>query len=239
VPVAFSSWEPRTIMSVDAMEHAPQELTNGWRAVVCSAGYERADALAAALELAGYSTVMTSTSSDAAGRLAPHENAVVVLHGRHDDWLRPVADLSGSHPLAHPVLLADIENPEELLATVVAGVSGICRPDAEIEAIIRTIDAVRVSGVAIPRGFVAPLVEAVRHGRGHRVNADCGAVELTDREWEIMLLLLQRRSTREMADALYVSPGTIRGHVSTVLRKLGAVDREDAIAMIEHEDRLC
>ncbi len=221
------------------MENAPQEMAAGWRAVVCSAGYAGADALIEALTVAGYTTAKMSTSSEAAAHLAPHEDAVVVLHGQHDDWLRPVADLSVSHPLARPVLLADVEGPEELLATVVAGVSGICRPDAEIEAIVRTVDAVRVSGAAIPRGFVAPLVEAVRHGRGHRINADCGAIDLTDREWEILLLLMQRRSTREMADTLFVSPGTIRGHVSTVLKKLGAVDREDAVAMIEHEERLC
>ena len=58
-------------------------------------------------------------------------------------------------------------------------------------------------------------------------------VDVTDREWEIMQLMLQRRSTREIATALYVSVGTVRSHVSALMHKVGAVDRDDLIAMVE------
>ena len=56
---------------------------------------------------------------------------------------------------------------------------------------------------------------------------------MTDREWEIMQLMLQRRSTREIADALYVSVGTVRSHVSALMHKVGAVDRDDLITIVE------
>jgi len=45
--------------------------------------------------------------------------------------------------------------------------------------------------------------------------------------------MLQRRSTKETADVRFVYVGTVRCHVSPLLHKLGAVDREDAIAMVE------
>ena len=60
-----------------------------------------------------------------------------------------------------------------------------------------------------------------------------GRVEVTDREWEILELLIEGRSTREMADKLYISVGTVRSHVSILLKKLGAVDREDAVQLIK------
>ena len=37
-----------------------------------------------------------------------------------------------------------------------------------------------------------------------------------------------------MAEALFVSVGTVRSHVSTLLHKLGAEDRDDAVAMVSH-----
>jgi DNA-binding CsgD family transcriptional regulator len=65
------------------------------------------------------------------------------------------------------------------------------------------------------------------------MNTVAGPIDVTDREWEIMQLMLQRRSTREIATALYVSVGTVRSHVSALMHKVGAVDRDDLIAMVE------
>ena len=52
-----------------------------------------------------------------------------------------------------------------------------------------------------------------------------------------MQLMLQRRTTREIADALFVSVGTVRSHVSALVHKVGAVDREDLLAMVERANR--
>jgi DNA-binding CsgD family transcriptional regulator len=64
-----------------------------------------------------------------------------------------------------------------------------------------------------------------------------GPIDVTDREWEIMQLMLQRRTTREIADALFVSVGTVRSHVAALVHKVGAVDRDDLIAIVERAQR--
>ena len=130
------------------------------------------------------------------------------------------------------MLLAQIDNPDVFLCAVMAGVVGFCRPDSSVDAIIRTIKSVCESGMAIPRDMVEPLVEHMRQGRGHQVQTATGKVDVTDREWEILLLLMQRRSTKEMAETMFVSQATVRSHVSMLLKKLGAVDREDAINLV-------
>ena len=91
--------------------------------------------------------------------------------------------------------------------------------------------------MAIPRAFMSPLVDEVRRGRGRAVRTAAGVVLVTDREWEILQMLIQGRSTREMSDALFVSVGTVRSHVSTLLKKIGAVDRDDAVAMVRRGER--
>ena len=116
-----------------------------------------------------------------------------------------------------------------------AGVVGVCPRDASEAAIERSIRSIVQTGVAIPRTLTKPLVDAVRQrGGGHIVQTAAGEITVTDREWEVLQMLLQRRSTAEMADNLFVSVGTVRSHVSTLLRKLGAVDREDVIALVTH-----
>jgi LuxR family maltose regulon positive regulatory protein len=54
--------------------------------------------------------------------------------------------------------------------------------------------------------------------------------ELTDRELAVLRLLPSELSRREIADALYVSPNTVKTHVKGIYRKLDASRREDAVA---------
>lgn len=158
---------------------------------------------------------------------------VVVFDESNQDWMRQVADLTRGRTRVGALLLSNLDQPDEFLAALNAGVGGFCRPDAGAEAIVRTVRAVHESGVAIPRDLVVPLVEQVRRGRGHSVHTAAGVIDVTDREWQVMQLLLQRRTTREMAEELLVSVATVRSHVSALMKKLGAVDRDDAIALIE------
>ena len=63
-------------------------------------------------------------------------------------------------------------------------------------------------------------------GRGLRPVAS----PLTRREWEVLDLLCEQRSTREIAEALVLSPETVRTYVKTILRKLGVRSRSEAVA---------
>lgn len=165
------------------------------------------------------------------------ERAVLVLGGERDGWLGALGRLTDHHPELRTLLIADLEEPDEFLTVLSAGVDGLCPSDATVEAMARTIRAMVDVGVAIPRHFVAPLVEQLRAGRGHLVHSAAGAMTVTDREWQILQLLMQRRSTREIADLLYVSVGTVRSHVSALLGKFGAADRDDLIALVERRSR--
>jgi DNA-binding NarL/FixJ family response regulator len=190
-----------------------------------------------ALGAADFEVRRVADASEVIDHVGGDQPVIVVLDEAHGDWFSIVPDLIARRPNARPVLLAKIDGVEEFMAAVAAGVAGFCSPDADAEAIVRSVQSVCRSGVAIPRTMVPPLVEHVRHGRGRRVRTAAGPVDLTEREWEVVQLMMQRRSTREMADELFVSVGTVRSHVSTLMSKLGAVDREDAIAMIEHARR--
>ena len=52
---------------------------------------------------------------------------------------------------------------------------------------------------------------------------------LSERESEVLEALCQGMSNKEMAEVLFVSPETIKSHVSTVIGKLGVKDRTQAV----------
>lgn len=57
------------------------------------------------------------------------------------------------------------------------------------------------------------------------------SAELTLREREVLQRLAEGRATEEIAALLHVSPHTVRSRVKTLLRKLGARNREHAVAI--------
>jgi DNA-binding NarL/FixJ family response regulator len=203
------------------------------RVVISLADMEQAPAIADALAAAGFSADVLDDLELLMIPAADEGVLVLVIDDNRRRWLSVVSDIVRSHPHVRPVVLSDIDHPDEIVAAVMAGVAGFCHSDAPVEAIVRTVQCVCEHGVAIPRPLTVGLVAHVRHGRGHRMLTMAGPIDVSDREWETMRLMLQRRSTREIADALFVSVGTVRSHVSALLHKAGAVDRDDLIAMVE------
>jgi DNA-binding NarL/FixJ family response regulator len=57
--------------------------------------------------------------------------------------------------------------------------------------------------------------------------------ELSSREWEVLDLLREGRTTADIARRLFVSPVTVRRHVSAILRKLDVPDRQAAIDLVD------
>ena len=58
-----------------------------------------------------------------------------------------------------------------------------------------------------------------------------GSVELTDRETEVLRLMVTGATNRTIADRLVITEGTVKSHVKHILRKYGAVNRAHAIAL--------
>jgi DNA-binding NarL/FixJ family response regulator len=60
------------------------------------------------------------------------------------------------------------------------------------------------------------------------------ALPLSEREREVLQLLAQGKNTKDIADALYISPATVRNHIQHILEKLGAHNRLQALAIAFH-----
>jgi DNA-binding CsgD family transcriptional regulator len=73
---------------------------------------------------------------------------------------------------------------------------------------------------------IHPLQAADANGNGRALLVD----DLTDREREVLALLSTGRTNSEIASELFVANGTIKSHVNSICRKLGARNRTEAVA---------
>jgi len=106
-----------------------------------------------------------------------------------------------------------------------AGAAGFLYKDVDPDALVRAIRSVH-DGHTLLAAEVADLVSArSRDGQG------LGMAALTRREREVLGLLADGRSNREIARALGVSEKTVKTHVSSVLAKLGVADRTQAAVL--------
>ena len=128
------------------------------------------------------------------------------------------------------LILTMFEDDESVFAAVRAGARGYLLKGAVQEETLRAIRAV-ASGEAI---FGPAIAERLLHYFAtSRPTTKSGPAqffpELTDREYEILTLLAQRKSNAEIATRLVLSPKTVRNHVSNILSKLQVADRTEAM----------
>jgi DNA-binding NarL/FixJ family response regulator len=128
------------------------------------------------------------------------------------------------------VILTTFDVDELVYAALAAGASGFLVKDATPEDIVR---AVRV--VAAGEALLAPTVTARLIREFARRAAVPRRAErlapLTQREREILVLVARGMSTAEIADALTLSPATVKTHVSRILAKAEARDRAQLVVL--------
>jgi DNA-binding NarL/FixJ family response regulator len=116
------------------------------------------------------------------------------------------------------------------LAGLRAGAVGYLSKDLDVDALPRTVAGAVHGEAAISRRLVMRLVERLR-GVSGRTNAPRdGGPRLTPREWDVLDLLAEGRSTDGIADSLHLATETVRSHIKNILRKLDARSRTEAIA---------
>ena len=111
-----------------------------------------------------------------------------------------------------------------------AGASGFLSKDLEIEALPRALAGLREGQAAISRKMTLALIERLRQTPSGSAGMRPVKSPLTAREWEVIDLLKESKTTEKIADELVLSPETVRSHVKNILRKLDVRSRDEAVA---------
>jgi DNA-binding NarL/FixJ family response regulator len=137
------------------------------------------------------------------------------------------------HPEAVILMLTIAAGDEGVLEAIRAGASGYLLKETRLAEIIAAVKAAADGRSPISPRVAGALVKSVRRrtpvlGSG----ADIGS--LTARERAVLRLLAEGLDNNEIAARLYVSPSTVKNHVSHVLEKLGVDNRVQAAAFAIH-----
>ena len=114
-----------------------------------------------------------------------------------------------------------------------AGALGFLSKDVDIDALPRAILGASSGEAAISRRLAKRLVETLQSTPDKAAGMRPVKSSLTAREWEVLDLLSESRTTDEIAETLVLSRETVRSHVKHILRKLDARSREEAVAIAE------
>jgi DNA-binding NarL/FixJ family response regulator len=136
------------------------------------------------------------------------------------------------------VMLTVSRQDEDLFDALRAGASGYLLKGMDEAALSDALHRVLKGESPLPGSLVARLVEEFRDREHRRVAVPQGAAaRLTGREWDVLELMRTGATTSEISERLFISPTTVRSHVSTILKKLGVPDRDAAVKMLEDGPR--
>ena len=158
---------------------------------------------------------------DATTRDAPD---IVVLDYRlpGEDGIAVAARLRDVAPDIGLVMLTGVDDDSLLSAALLAGCTGFVTKDRAPSELVDAVRAVRDGRGAIDPGAIARLAR--------REPTAGDAAGLTQREREVLALLAEGLTTREIASRLFISLNTTRNHVQRLIVKLGAHSRLEAVA---------
>jgi DNA-binding NarL/FixJ family response regulator len=162
-----------------------------------------------------------STGLEAVEMHRKHRPDIVLMDLRLPDLsgVAATAAICKEFPQARIIIISCFDASEEIYRAFKAGAHGYLLKDVLADELLQAIKAVQAGGKYIPKEILRALKE---HTPGS---------ELTDRECEVLNLLVKGLSNKEIGGVLGVSERTAKFHVKNIITKLEVADRTEAAAV--------
>ncbi|HJY55190.1 MAG TPA: response regulator transcription factor [Streptosporangiaceae bacterium] len=143
------------------------------------------------------------------------------------DGVEATRRIRADHPRTQVVVLTTYSDDESIISALRAGALGYLTKAATRAEIGRAVHAAAAGQAVLDPGVQQRLLSAA--ARAPAAPADDGEGDLTPRESDVLRLIAEGKSNREIARALYVSEATVKTHVNRIFAKTGSRDRTQAI----------
>lgn len=147
------------------------------------------------------------------------------------DGLTLLRDLGPRLPKAKFVMLTVSSSSRDLTEAMRSGAIGYLTKDLSPDALRRAVLGLRNGELAMSRSMAASVIEGMSVNARRSLDGGHGEAPLGDlsqREEEVLRLLADGLTDREVADRLVISPRTVETHVSNILHKLNVKNRAQA-----------
>ncbi|HOA22815.1 MAG TPA: response regulator transcription factor [Aggregatilineales bacterium] len=136
--------------------------------------------------------------------------------------------ITDKYPNVHVIMLTSYAEDEMLFAAIRAGAAGYVLKQIGGDDLTRAIEAVGRGEALLDPMLTQRVFEEVR--KAQREEEASAFSDLTNQEMQVLQLVSEGKTNREIAEALYLGEGTVRNYVSNILGKLGVANRAEAAA---------
>jgi DNA-binding NarL/FixJ family response regulator len=185
---------------------------------------------------------LTSDDIQVVGEASTAEEALSLVPSLAPDVLLLDLNLPGSSglgllrelaprlPDTKIVMLTISDDRRDLLDAVRNGAAGYLTKDLSPDALQRAVRGIRSGDLAMSRSMAAEVIQHLASATNRPSGADAsdGLPGISPREEEVLTLLADGMTDREIAERLGISPRTVETHVGSLLNKLGVRNRAQA-----------
>jgi two-component system, NarL family, response regulator len=147
--------------------------------------------------------------------------------------------LKQNHPALPILILTSRDDPELLTRLIQSGAQGYCLKGIAAETLILAIRSVATGASwwdstatqTIRQTVTAAPPQQTKRHPAHPLKQN----PLTRREQEVLTLIADGKTNNDIAQTLYISSGTVRVHVHSILHKLAVGDRTQAVNMAQQQ----
>lgn len=140
------------------------------------------------------------------------------------ETLRKLKDMDSSTKV---IMLTIYDEREYLIETLNLGANGYMLKDSEASSLVSAIINVYNGGSYVHPNLAGELLREINKRKDRNAVKE-GLDSLTKREYEVLSLIAEGLSNKEISERLYISEKTVKNHVSSILRKLDVSDRTQA-----------
>jgi DNA-binding NarL/FixJ family response regulator len=126
------------------------------------------------------------------------------------------------------VVLSLSDDDASMLDALLAGAAGYVAKEATLEQIVAAVRAAAAGDAVIPPRVAPEVLRRLRAAEPARQAGSDAAVELSERELEVLRLIVAGRDNAAIAAELFISPNTVKSHVASIFGKLGVESRLQA-----------
>jgi DNA-binding NarL/FixJ family response regulator len=173
-----------------------------------------------------------ATGAQAVEVVATTRPDVLVTDLRLGEGLDGVGVTEAVRRLPHPpavLVLTTYDTDRDIVRAVEAGAAGYLLKDAPPEQIVAAVRAAATGDTVLSDALTERVIARMRDGR---------LADLSARQVEILRLVAQGNTNKEIARSLYISEATVKTHLVHVFGKLGAESRTAAVSIARAEGLL-
>ncbi len=141
--------------------------------------------------------------------------------------IEATSEVRAAAPSAKVIMLTVSADEGDVERAIVAGACGYVLKDAAVEEIVAGIRAAAAGDALLSPRIAAGILERARANAAASLPESARA-ELTEREGEVLGLMAEGKENAEIAEELFISPHTVKNHVSNILGKLECQTRIEA-----------